>query len=288
MHITQAKSILTAYHNGINVYRGCTHGCVYCDTRSRRYGFTHPLEDVEVKSNAPELLEKALRSRRKRCMIGTGSMCDPYQHCEKQLGLTRACLEVICRNGFGAAVLTKSDLVLRDLDLLEEIHRRAKCVVQTSLTVMDEGLSRVLEPHVCTSRRRVEVLEELRRRGIPTVVWLAPVLPALTDTDENLDAILDACVRTGVKGIVCFGMGMTLREGDREYYYQALDRHFPGLKEHYQKTYGNRYSLESPRQAELMARFYRLCEDHGILHDNDACFRYLQELPEEEGQLTLF
>ena len=104
MHITQAKSILTAYHNGINVYRGCTHGCVYCDTRSRRYGFTHPLEDVEVKSNAPELLEKALRSRRKRCMIGTGSMCDPYQHCEKQLGLTRACLEVICRNGFGAAV----------------------------------------------------------------------------------------------------------------------------------------------------------------------------------------
>ena len=288
MHITQAKSILTAYHNGINVYRGCTHGCVYCDTRSQRYGFTHPLEDVEVKSNAPELLEKALRSRRKRCMIGTGSMCDPYQHCEKQLGLTRACLEVICRNGFGAAVLTKSDLVLRDLDLLEEIHRRAKCVVQTSLTVMDEGLSRVLEPHVCTSRRRVEVLEELRRRGIPTVVWLAPVLPALTDTDENLDAILDACVRTGVKGIVCFGMGMTLREGDREYYYQALDRHFPGLKEHYQKTYGNRYSLESPRQAELMARFHRLCEDHGILHDNDACFRYLQELPEEEGQLTLF
>ena len=191
----------------------------------------------------------------------------------------------------GISIGTRPDCLPEDvLDLLEEIHRRAKCVVQTSLTVMDEGLSRVLEPHVCTSRRRVEVLEELRRRGIPTVVWLAPVLPALTDTDENLDAILDACVRTGVKGIVCFGMGMTLREGDREYYYRQLDRHFPGLKERYIRTYGDRYQLESPNSAKLLRLYHDVCEAAGIAHNNEQIFEYLRTFEQKAGgeQLSLW
>ena len=230
MHFVDAKGILFGNdgHWGMNIYRGCSHGCIYCDSRSRCYQFTHPFEDIEVKQNAPELLEAALRSKRKKCMIATGSMSDPYMHCEEKLRLTRKCLEIILRYGFGATLLTKSDRVLLDMDLLEEIHRKTKCVVQMTLTTYDDDLCRIVEPNVCTTRRRIEVLEEMRHRGIPTVVWLTPILPFINDTEDNIKAILAECIRVGVKGIICFDMGLTLREGDREYYYAALDKSFPG------------------------------------------------------------
>ncbi len=290
MHFVDAKGILTGSggYCGMNVYRGCTHGCIYCDSRSRCYQFTHPFEDVEVKRNAPELLEQALRSKRKRCMIGTGAMSDPYMHCEESLRLTGRCLEIIGQYGFGAAVQTKSDRILRDLDLLEEINRTAKCVVQMTLTTYDDDLCRIVEPHVCTTRRRIEVLEQLQERGIPTVVWLTPILPFLNDTVENITAILNECVRVGVKGIIDFGMGLTLREGDREYYYAALDRHFPGMKERYIRTYGNAYELPSPRAKELKAVFHRTCQEHGILASPEACFGFLQEFPEQNRQTSFF
>ena len=169
MHFVDAKGILTggSGYCGMNVYRGCTHGCIYCDSRSRCYRFTHSFEDVEVKQNAPELLEQALRSKRRPCMIGTGSMSDPYMHCEEQLGLTRRCLEIILKYGFGVAVQTKSDRILRDMDLLDQINRTAKCVVQLTLTTYDEALCKIVEPNVCGTLRRFEVLEQLRERGIP-------------------------------------------------------------------------------------------------------------------------
>lgn len=287
MHFVNARTILSA-QDGMNLCRGCTHGCIYCDSRSRCYGFTHAFEDIEVKQNAPALLEAALRSRRRRCMIGTGSMSDPYLPAERELCLTRRCLELIDRYEFGAAVITKSDLVLRDLDLLQSIREKGKAVVQMTLTTYEEALCRIVEPHVCTTRRRFEVLCALRDRGIPTVVWLTPILPYLNDTRENLTGILDYCIRAGVKGIICFGMGMTLREGNREYYYAALDRHFPGLRERYRREFGNAYVLESPRNAELMALFHATCEQHGILHDNEQIFAWLRELPERYEQMTLF
>ncbi|MCR5575452.1 MAG: radical SAM protein [Oscillospiraceae bacterium] len=290
MHFVEAKGLLTGGRGyyGMNIYRGCTHGCIYCDSRSKCYRFTHPFEDVEVKRNAPALLEKALASKRKACMIGTGAMSDPYMHCEEELRLTRQCLEIILRHGFGAAIQTKSDRILRDIDLLDEINRNAKCVVQITLTTWDDTLCGIVEPNVCNTKRRVEVLAELQRRGIPTVVWLSPILPFLNDTEENIRAILDACIRVGVKGILCFGMGLTLREGDREYYYAALDRHFPGLKEKYISTYGDAYELPSPHEAELMKLFQSTCRANGILSTPDECFAYLRELPEKHEQLTLF
>ena len=274
--------------NGMNIYRGCTHGCIYCDSRSRCYQFTHPFEDIEVKQNAPELLAKALRSKRHKCMIGTGSMSDPYMHCEEQLQLTRRCLEVILQNGFGCAVQTKSDRILRDIDLLDAINRSAKCVVQITLTTYDEDLCRILEPNVCTTKRRIEVLEKMQERGIPTVVWLTPILPYINDTEENITSILNECVRTGVKGVIDFGMGLTLREGSREYYYQALDRYFPGLKEQYIRRYGNAYNLPSPRAEKLQKIFRQICAAHGIISDPEDCFRYLNELPEKFTQMNLF
>ena len=287
MHFVEAKTLVSG-RNGMNVYRGCAHGCVYCDSRSACYQFTHPFEDIEVKQNAPALLESVLQKRRKTCVISTGSMSDPYQPCEVELRLTRRCLELIDRYGFGASVITKSDLVLRDLDLFESIHHRAKSVLQMTLTVADDELSRVLEPNVCPSSRRCEVLKAFQSRGIPGVVWLAPFLPFLTDTEENLRRLLDYCFSAGVKGIVCFGIGLTLRQGNREYFYQQLDRHFPGLSDEYHKTYGDAYVVNSPRNDELMRLFHAACEKHGVLHDPEACFRFIAELPEEGAQLSLF
>ncbi len=287
MHFVQAKSIL-GRENGMNVYRGCTHGCVYCDSRSLCYHFTHPFEDIEVKENAPDLLEQALKTRRRKCMIGTGSMCDPYQPCEAELGITRKCLGLIDRYGFGAAVQTKSDLVLRDMDLFERINEKAKSVVQMTLTIADDELSRKLEPNVCPSSRRAEVLKEFRKAGIPTIVWMTPILPYLTDTKENIMTLLGWCIDAGVKGIICWDMGLTLRDGDREYYYKALDRYFPGLSSIYRNTYGSSYEVPSRRSAELMALFHETCEKNHLLHTPDECFAYLHEMPERYRQLSLF
>jgi len=290
MHFVDAKGILTSSggYYGMNIYRGCTHGCIYCDSRSRCYQFTHPFEDIEVKQNAPELLEKVLKSKRKKCMIGTGEMSDPYMHCEENLSLTRRCLEIILENGFGVAIQTKSDRILRDINLLSEINRSAKCVVQMTLTTADDGLCRILESNVCNTKRRIEVLEEMRKNGIPMIVWLTPILPFINDTENNITVILNECVRVGVKGIIDFGMGLTLREGDREYYYAALDKYFPGMKECYIKRYGNAYELPSPNAKKLTGIFQRICKDNGILSTPDECFRFMQELPDKYPQMSIF
>lgn len=289
MHYKDVKSILSA-KNGMNLYRGCTHGCIYCDSRSTCYRMDHDFEDVQIKRNAPELLEDALRRKRSRCMIGTGSMCDPYLPLEKNERLTRRCLELIDRYRFGFSVITKSDLVLRDLDLLKRINQNSKCVVQMTLTTFEEDLCRILEPNVCTTARRAEVLNILRDEGIPTVVWLCPILPFINDTEENLRGILNYCFEAKVKGIICFGMGVTLREGDREYLYQKLDQHFPGMKERYIRTFGNSYSCDSPNQAELMKIFHAECKTHGVLHSPDAVFHYLSAFEDQQSgeQMTLF
>ena len=290
MHFVDAKGILTGSggHYGMNIYRGCSHGCIYCDSRSTCYQFSHAFDDVEVKKNAPELLETALHSKRKKGMIGTGAMSDPYMHCEENLGLTRKCLEIICQYGFGATVLTKSDRVLRDIDLLEKINKKAKCVVQMTLTTYDDKLCSIIEPGVCNTKRRLEVLAKMNERGIPTLVWMCPILPYINDTEDNIRSILEGCASVGVKGIMCFGMGVTLREGDREYFYAALDKHFPGLKARYAKNYGNAYELDSPNSAKLMRLFTEFCKQHNIMCTPNECFSYLNHLPEKNKQMSLF
>lgn len=290
MHFVDAKGILTSNNGmtGMNIYRGCSHGCIYCDSRSKCYQFTHPFEDIEVKQNAPELLEKTLRSKRKKCMIGTGAMSDPYMHCEEALGLTRQCLEIIKKYEFGLAIQTKSDRILRDIDILDEINRSAKCVVQITLTTYDDDLCQILEPNVCNTKRRIEVLEEMQKRGISTIVWLTPILPFINDTEENVTSILEECARVDVKGIIDFGMGLTLREGDREYYYAALDKHFPGMKQRYIERYGNAYELPSPNAKALQGILRRICKENGMLSNPYECFKYLNELPDKYQQMSLF
>ena len=289
MHEVEAKGILSA-QNGMNIYRGCTHGCIYCDARSTCYQMHHAFEDIEVKKNAPELLEKALRSNRKRCMIGTGAMSDPYLHYEEELRLTRRCLELIDRYGFGLAIQTKSDRILRDLDLLKSINRKAKCVVQITLTTLDDELCRILEPNVCPTSRRIEVLKVMRDEGIPTIVWMTPILPFINDTEENIRGLLEACKEAKVYGILTFGVGLTLRDGDRQYFYQKLDKHFPGIKERYISTYGNAYELPVPDSAYLNRLIKDECRAAGIICNTDRLFAYMHEFEDKAAgeQLSLF
>ena len=289
MHYVKVKGILSP-SNGMNLYRGCSHGCIYCDSRSKCYQMNHDFEDIEVKENALELLEAALRRKRKRCMIGTGAMTDPYIPLEKKLGYTRKALLLIEKYGFGVALQTKSDLVLRDLDILRRINEKTKAVVQMTLTTADEKLCSIIEPNVSTANERFEALKALRDAGIPTVVWLCPVLPFINDTEENIRTILGMCVEAGVRGVLCFGMGLTLREGNREYFYRQLDIHFPRLKERYIREYGNNYVVDSPRSTELMRLFHRICEENGILHNNDQIFEYLRKFEEKNAaeQLCLW
>lgn len=286
MHFVEAKGILSS-NNGMNIYRGCTHGCIYCDSRSKCYGFKHEFEDIEVKINAPQLLEKALKSKRKKCMIGTGAMCDPYLHIEENLKLTRKCLELIDQYEYGVAVQTKSTRVLRDMDLLKSINDKTKAVVQMTMTTCDETLCKILEPNVSTTKERFETLLQFKEAGIPTVVWLTPILPLINDTEENIRGILEYCVEAGVKGIICFGMGVTLRDGNREYFYKALDKHFPGIKNKYIRTYGNAYDIPSPNNENLLEIFKEVCVKNGMIYQIKECFQYLHEFPQKYEQMSL-
>lgn len=289
MHEKQVKSILSA-QNGMNLYRGCTHGCIYCDARSTCYQMDHAFEDIEVKSNAAELLEKALKSKRKKCMIGTGAMSDPYLHLEKRLCLTRRSLELIDYYGFGLSIQTKSDLILRDLDLLKSINRKTKCVVSMTLTTYDEALCRIIEPNVCTTGRRAEVLRILKEEGIPTIVWLSPILPFINDTEENIRGILSYCRDASVYGLMLFGIGVTLRDGDRQYFYAQLDQHFPGMKERYIRTHGNSYEIPAPDTRRLLALVKEECRNTGMVCSSNRLFEYMHTFEDKQAgvQMSLF
>lgn len=289
MHYVKASGILSS-KNGMNLYRGCLHGCIYCDSRSSCYRMQHRFEDIEVKENAIELLEAALKRKRSKCMIATGCMSDPYMPLEEDLGYTRKALLLVERYGFGVTLITKSSRVLRDIDLLTRINDRTKCVIQMTLTTYDETLCRKIEPLVSTTKERLEALKQLHAAGIPTVVWLCPILPYINDTKENLTGILDGCVEAGVHGIICFGMGLTLRDGNRQYFYRQLDRLFPGLKERYIRQYGNQYQVSSPNEEPLMRLLNDVCERHHILHDNRRIFEYLNTFEQKKGvvQLNIF
>ncbi|MBB6631406.1 SPL family radical SAM protein [Clostridium algidicarnis] len=288
MHEVEVKGILSA-KNGMNIYRGCTHGCIYCDSRSRCYQINHDFEDIEVKTNAPKLLEDALRRKRKKCMVATGAMCDPYIHLEESLRNTRKCIEIINTYGFGLSIQTKSVRILKDLDLLKDINEKTKCVVQMTLTTYDEDLCRIIEPNVSTTKERFEVLKVMRDNGIPTVVWLSPILPFINDTEENIRGILKYCVEAKVHGIICFGMGVTMREGNREYFYRKLDEYFPGMKDRYIERYGYSYELTSADNEKLMNIVRDVCADNDILFGVDQCFEYLHKFEDKKSyeQLVL-
>jgi DNA repair photolyase len=289
MHFKEYKGILSQ-SNGMNISRGCIHGCIYCDARSKCYSMAHKFEDVEIKINAPELLERKLRTKHKKCMIGTGAMSDPYIPIKENLRNIRMCLEIIEKYGFGLVIQTKSNLILRDLDLLIKINNNAKCIVEITLTTFDEQLCKILEPNVSTTKERFKVLKTMRDNGIQTIVWLSPILPFINDTEENLIGILNYCIEAKVYGIICFEMGLTLREGGREYFYKNLDTYFPKLKEKYQRKYGNNYIITSDNNRELMEIFNKTCEENNIEYNVEKLFEYMHTFDgkNKNAQLELF
>jgi DNA repair photolyase len=289
MHFKEVKGILSS-KNGMNISRGCIHGCIYCDARSKCYNMDHEFEDVEIKINAPKLLEQKLRNKHKKCMIGTGAMSDPYIPIIENLHNIRTCLEIIEKYGFGLAIQTKSNLILKDIDLLIKINNKAKCIVEITLTTFDEQLCKIIEPNVSTTKERFEVLKTMRNNNIQTIVWLSPILPFINDTKENLIGILNYCIEAKVYGIICFDMGLTLREGDREYYYKNLDKYFPGMKEKYRQRYGNDYILTSDNNKELMEIFNNTCNKNNIVHNVEELFNYMRtfEGKNKNIQLELF
>lgn len=288
MHTKEYKHILLANHT-MNLTRGCIHGCIYCDSRSRCYQMTHDFEDIEIKANAASMLDDELSRKRKKFMIKTGAMSDPYMNIEAVLEQTRSCFEVIHKHRFGLSFQTKSTRFLKDLDILEKIHKDTRLVVQMTLTTCDDVLSKILEPGVETTSERVNALKILKEKDIPSLVWLSPLLPFINDDIENLKCLLNDCKAAGVRGIVWYGPGLTLREGNREFFYKKLDQHFPGLKEKYQKVYGQRYEVQSKNRQTLNQYFINFCEDHGILYKHKDVFDFINEFSENKHQqLSLF
>lgn len=249
----------------------------------------HLFEDIEVKDKASEILDYQLSKRRHRCMISTGSMCDPYMPIEEELNVSRSCNEIILNHGFGLCIQTKSNRLLRDIEILEEINSKSKCVVEITLTTYDERLCSVIEPNASSFFERYLVLKECQKRKIPTVVWIAPLLPFLNDSSENLRHILDYCIDAGVYGIISFDFVLTLRNGNREYFFHSLDQHFPGLKQKYLSTFGNNYECYSPNRNQLVDILHSVCSSYGIVSDTKKVFEFRSSFPSSlKQQLSLW
>ena len=287
MHYAEYKTILSGSY-GMNLYRGCTHGCIYCDSRSACYRMNHDFEDIEVKANSIQILEQQLKRKRNPRMVATGAMCDPYIPLEDELKITRGSLELIDKYGFGVAIQTKSNRIMRDIELLQKINEKTKAVVEITLTTFDEELCRIIEPNVSSTVERFEVLMSMKEEGIPTVVWLSPILPFINDTSENLYGILDYCIKANVKGILCFGFGTTMREGSRDYFYKNLDIYFPGMKQQYIKAFKNNYECLSPNNEKLNDIFVNFCQKNHIMFKTNEVFSYLHQYEIKSQQISLF
>lgn len=297
MKYIPAKTIVSGYtntntwfniHYNMNIYKGCSHGCIYCDSRSSCYRIEH-FDEVRAKENALQLIRDGLRRKTKTGVVGTGAMSDPYNPFEKDLKLTRNALKLINAYEFGSAIATKSDLIVRDIDILEDIKKHSPTLVKMTITSFDDALSKKIEPHVCVSSKRFEAIKRLSERDIFTGVLLMPILPFINDTEENILEIVRQAYTCGAKFIFAYGMGVTLRQNQRDYFYDQLEQLFPdrALKEDYIKTFGNRYACSSPRAKRLQKVLDEECERLGILYKmKDIVSAYQGHY--EKKQLSLF
>ncbi len=274
MEYIPAKTIVTATKSrewfgidyNMNIYRGCCHGCIYCDSRSDCYQI-EDFDRVRAKENALSIIRNDLRRKVRTGVVGTGAMSDPYNPYEKELLLTRHALELIDAFDFGAAIATKSTLLLRDLDILQTIREHSPVLCKITITTADDKLSKKLEPGVPASKERFSMIDTLRQAGIFSGILLMPVLPWLEDSDENILSL----VRHAHEAGACFiyaAFGMTLRGNQRDWYYRQLERLFPdqGLADRYRRQYGYQYECRSPHASRLWKLFARECERYGILY----------------------
>lgn len=295
MELITAKSILSAGYAennhwfgcnyNMNLYRGCCHGCIYCDSRSDCYHIER-FDTVRAKKDALAILSRELKAKRRPGVVGMGSMSDPYNPFEKTHELTRGALSLIRDNGFGAAAATKSPLITRDADILCEIKKNAPVLMKMTVTAASDGLCQKVEPRAPLSSERFSAIKALASQGIFAGILLMPVLPFLEDTKENIGEIIRMSKESGARFIYA-RFGVTLRSNQRDWFYQMLGEQFPGLKERYIKTYGDAYECISPHARELMAFFREECKRAGILTRMEDIIRAYKE-PYENRQLTLF
>lgn len=269
----------------MNIYRGCCHGCIYCDSRSECYR-VEDFDTVHAKENALAIIRSDLNRKTRSGVVATGAMSDPYNPFERETELTRHALELISAYGFGAAIATKSDLICRDIDVLREIHANAPVLCKMTVTTTDDALAKKIEPRAPSPTQRFDALARLAQAGLPTCILLMPVLPWLTDSEENIRAIVRSAKEAGVMGIYP-AFGVTMRDRQRAHLYEALDREFPGLREKYAARYGTRYSCGVPRAKALWHLFSTACDQAGLFyHMRDIIRRYQRGYG--DGQLSLF
>lgn len=295
MEFIKAKTILTKVKNGnewygilynMNLYRGCSHRCIYCDSRSNCYHIDN-FDVVRGKENALYMLETELAKKREKGIVGIGAMSDTYNPLEKEYEQTRGALKLISKYGFGVSIDTKSDLILRDIDLLKEINSKNNVIVKFTITTPNDELSKIIEPNVCISSKRLQAIKILSDNGIFTGIMLNPMLPFITDNEEDIRYLVKLAYENGAKFIHTY-MGMTLRENQRDYYFDKLDQHFIGIKEKYIKYYGDKYNCIVPNYKRLYKVFTDECTKYGILYDmKDIIKAYKKEIKSNE-QITLF
>lgn len=296
MEYVPAKTIVTKTKSSadwfgidynMNIYRGCCHGCIYCDSRSDCYGIDQ-FDKVRVKEDALRIIRDELRRKVKKGVVGTGAMSDPYNPFEKESELTRHALELIDAFGFGAAVATKSALLKRDMDVLLGIKEHSPVICKVTVTTMDNHLAKKIEPHVSLPSERLELIEALRNNGIFTGILMMPILPLLEDNEENIRSIVNAAHATGANFIYP-SFGVTLRNNQREWFFDCIKEQFPeqDLVASYIRRYGNSYGCTSPHVKKLWAIFTKECERFGILYKMpDIIHSYKKNY--EITQLSLF
>lgn len=276
MDYISAKSIISSYTDkntwfgvnyNMNIYKGCSHGCIYCDSRSECYG-VEEFDKVRAKENSIETISKELRGKRKKGVIGTGAMSDPYNPFEKKLELTRKALEEIDKWGFGIAIATKSPLITRDIDVLKKIKKHSPVIIKITITTFDDELCKKIEPKVAPSSERFRAIKSLSDEGLYTGILFMPILPFINDNEENIKAIVRRAYECGAKFILAYGMGVTLRGNQREHYYEQLIRNFPESKlvNKYMSIYGNSYECRSPNSKVLWRVFKEECRKYNILY----------------------
>lgn len=295
MEFIETKTILTKVKYGsewygidynMNLYRGCPHRCIYCDSRSNCYHIDN-FDIVRGKVNALSILEQELSKKREKGVVGIGSMSDTYNPKELQYEQTRGALKLISKYDFGVSIDTKSDLILRDIDLLKEINSKNNVIIKFTITTPNDELSRIIEPNVCVSSKRFQAIKELSDNGIFVGIMTNPVLPFITDNEEDIKELVRLAYLNGAKFIHTF-MGMTLRENQRDYYLDKLKQSFTGLKDKYIKYYGERYNCIVPNYKILYKVFTDECNKYGLLYDmKDIIKAYKKEIKSNE-QITLF
>lgn len=272
MEFIYAKTILQKASHGnewfgidynMNLYKGCPHKCIYCDSRSNCYQVDN-FDIVRAKENEVDILNKELKSKRKKGVIGIGAMSDTYNPFEEQYEITRKALELISYYNFGVSIETKSNLITRDIDIFKEINSKADTILKFTITTSNDSLSKIIEPGVCVSSERFKAMKKLSDAGLFVGTLLTPIIPFITDSEENIKEVIKLSHDNGAKFVFSMG-GVTLRENQRVYFFQELDKIFPGLKEKYIKTYGNNYFCY-PLNKNLRYVFRDECKKYGLLY----------------------